>query len=330
VTGSGNRATPASRRVFVAGHNGMAGSALVRRLQNDAGIELVLRSRAELDLTRQAEVEQFFQNQRIEYVYLAAAKVGGIKANSDFPADFIRDNLQIQTNVIDAAFRSGVSRLLFLGSSCIYPRLAEQPIKESALMTAALEPSNEAYAVAKIAGIKMCESYNRQYGTDFRSVMPTNLYGPNDNFDLKSSHVLPALLRKFHSAVIDKADHVTVWGSGKPRREFMHVDDMAAACLHLMALPVEKYRSRVEPACSHVNVGTGSDVSIGELAEMVAAITGFTGRIDFDTSMPDGTPRKLLDVGRLDSLGWRHEISLESGLRLTHEWMVRNWETIRR
>ena len=329
MTGSARRERPPLRRVFVAGHNGMAGSALVRRLQSDAGIELVLRSRAELDLTRQAEVEQFFQNQRIDHVYLAAARVGGIKANSDFPADFIRDNLQIQTNVIDAAYQCGVSRLLFLGSSCIYPRLADQPITESALMTGALEPSNEAYAIAKIAGIKMCESYNRQHGTDFRSVMPTNLYGPNDNFDLKSSHVLPALLRKFHTAVLDNTDHVSVWGSGKPRREFMHVDDMAAACLHLMALPKKEYRSRVEPACSHVNVGTGSDVSIRELAEMIAAITGFTGKIDFDTSMPDGTPRKLLDVGRLDSLGWRHEISLESGLRLTHEWMVRHWETIR-
>ena len=322
--------TPTRRRIYVAGHDGMVGSALVRRLQDDDGIELVLRRRSELDLTRQSQVERFFQSEQIDHVYLAAAKVGGIKANSDFPADFIRDNLQIQTNVIDAAYRAGVERLMFLGSSCIYPRLAEQPLKESALMTGALEPSNEAYAIAKIAGIKMCESYNRQLGADFRSVMPTNLYGPNDNFDLQNSHVLPALLRKFHTAVIENAETVTVWGSGKPCREFLHVDDMAAACVYLMALPSEDYGSQVAPDCSHVNVGTGSDVSIGELAKMIAAITGFSGDIVFDASMPDGTPRKWLDVGRLKSLGWQHAIDLESGLRQTHEWMVRNWETIRK
>jgi len=321
---------PVRRRVYVAGHKGMAGSALVRRLQGRAGVELVVRAHSELDLTHQAQVEQFFQDASIDLVYLAAAKVGGIKANSDFPADFIRVNLQIQTNVIDAAYRAGVERLMFLGSSCIYPRLAEQPIQESALMTGLLEPSNEAYATAKIAGIKMCESYNRQHGTDFRSAMPTNLYGPNDNFDLRNSHVLPALLRKFHTAVIEKSDTVTVWGSGKPRREFMHVDDMAAACLHLLELSPEDYWSGVEPDCSHVNVGTGADVSIRELAQMIATITGFTGEIRFDASMPDGTPRKLLDVGRLESLGWRHEINLESGLRQTYKWMVSHWESIRK
>jgi len=330
VIGIGHMEIPVRRRVFVAGHKGMAGSALVRRLQKEADIELVVRSHAELDLTRQADVEQFFHEENLDQVYLAAAKVGGIKANSDFPADFIRDNLQIQTNVIDAAFRAGVSRLLFLGSSCIYPRLAEQPMAESALMSGPLEPSNEAYATAKIAGIRMCESYNRQHGTDFRSAMPTNLYGPNDNFDLQNSHVLPALLRKFHTAVIDNADVVTVWGSGNPRREFMHVDDMSAACVHLMELTHEAYWSRVEPACSHVNVGTGADVSIAELAKMIASITGYTGEIRFDARMPDGTPRKLLDVSRLESLGWQYEIRLEAGLRQTYDWMVSHWESIRK
>jgi GDP-L-fucose synthase len=306
----------------------MAGSAMVRQLKQDASVELVLRSRAELDLARQSEVEQFFEEEPIDQVFLAAAKVGGIKANSDFPADFIRENLQIQTHVIHAAWKSGVKRLLFLGSSCIYPRMAEQPMKEASLMTGLLEPSNEAYAVAKIAGIKMCESYHRQHGADFRSVMPTNLYGPNDNFDLQNSHVLPALLRKFHTAVIEGAENVKVWGSGKPRREFMHVDDMAAACLHLMALPTERYWSQVEPACSHVNVGTGTDVSIAELATLIASISGFKGKLVFDASMPDGTPRKLLDVSRLQALGWQHKVGLETGIRETLNWMVSHWDEI--
>jgi GDP-L-fucose synthase len=314
-------------KTYVAGHLGMAGSALVRAL-DARGEPLLLRSRSELDLTRQADVEAFFGDERIERVYLAAARVGGIKANNEQPADFIRENLQVQTNVIDAAFRSGVSRLLFLGSSCIYPRLAPQPMQEDVLMTGSLEPTNEAYAVAKIAGIKMCESYRRQHGCDFRSVMPTNLYGPNDNFDLQTSHVLPALLRKFHEAVLRKEDVVPVWGSGRPRREFLHVDDMASASVHLLELPPERYWSVASERCSHVNVGTGSDISIAELAERIAAVAGFGGRIEFDASMPDGTPRKLLDVGRLRELGWQATIDLENGLRETYRWMAAHWERI--
>ncbi len=312
-------------RIFVAGHRGMVGSAIVRRLSTAGETRVVTRTRSELDLTRQSDVEEFFADERIDRVYLAAARVGGIKANNDFPADFIRENLQIQTNVIHSAHRAGVSRLLFLGSSCIYPRLAAQPISEDAMMTGVLEATNEAYAVAKIAGIKMCEAYRRQFGSDFRSAMPTNLYGPNDNFDLDSSHVLPALLRKFHQAVVSGEQVVPVWGSGKPRREFLHVDDMAAASCHLMALPADQYWSAVSDHCSHVNVGFGSDVSIAELAERVASICGFKGRIEFDPSMPDGTPRKLLDVSRLKSLGWEPEISLQHGLSSTRDWMVEHW-----
>ena len=317
-------------RIFVAGHAGMAGSALIRLLRNQQGNELILRRRSELDLTRQAEVEAFFRDEQIDQVYLAAAKVGGIKANSDFPADFIRENLSIQTHILHASHLSGVKRLLFLGSSCIYPRMADQPMLESALMTGSLEPSNEAYAVAKIAGIKMCESYRRQYGNDFRSVMPTNLYGPNDNFDLQNSHVLPALLRKFHEAVISGEAQVPVWGSGRPRREFLHVDDMAAACLHVMNLPEEHYWSMVDPACSHVNVGTGTDISISELAHLVAEISGFKGAIEFDPGMPDGTPRKLLNIDRIRQSGWEPEIELKQGLAQTREWMIEQWDQLRK
>lgn len=306
---------------FVAGHNGMVGSALVRHLRGSGGESIITRTRTELDLTRQADVESFFFEEKIDTVYLAAARVGGIKANSESPADFIRENLQIQTNIIDAAHRAGVSRLLFLGSSCIYPRLADQPMAESALMTGPLEPTNDAYAVAKIAGIKMCEAYRRQFGSDFRSAMPTNLYGPGDNFDLESSHVLPALLRKFHEAVLNGDRTVSVWGSGKPRREFLHVDDMAAACCHLMELSETTYWSAVSDHCSHVNVGCGSDISIAGLADRIAAATGFSGQVEYDASMPDGTPRKLLDVSRLESLGWKATISLEEGIRRTFEWM---------
>lgn len=313
---------------FVAGHRGMVGSAIVSALQSCGGQSTVTREKATLDLRQQAQVEEFFDSERIDRVFLAAARVGGIKANNENPADFIRENLQIQTNVIDAAYRSGVSRLLFLGSSCIYPRLAEQPMTESALMTGPLEPTNEAYAVAKIAGIKMCESYRRQHGCDFRSVMPTNLYGPRDNFDLDSSHVLPALLRRFHQAAVAGDVAVKVWGSGRPRREFMHVDDMAAACCHLMDLQTEDYWSAVSDRCSHINVGTGADISIADLAALIADITGFTGAIEFDDSMPDGTPRKLLDVSRLRSLGWEARIGLREGIRDTYAWMKAHWRGI--
>jgi len=314
--------------IFIAGHRGMVGSALVRRLRSTTEERLLTRSRAELDLTRLSELESFFAGENVDTVYLAAARVGGIKANNDLPADFIRENLQIQTNVIHAAFQAGVSRLLFLGSSCIYPRLAAQPMSEDALMTGPLEGSNEAYAVAKIAGIKMCEAYRRQHGCDFRSVMPTNLYGPNDNFDLKSSHVMPALLRKFHQAVISGDRTVSVWGSGRPRREFLHVDDMAAACCHIMSLPEERYWSVVSDRCSHVNVGTGADISIAELAKLIAGITGFQGTIEFDPTMPDGTPRKLLDVSRLETLGWHAQISLQQGIRQACAWMIEHWDDL--
>jgi len=306
----------------------MVGSALVRSLKASGEERIVTRSRDELDLTRQQDVESFFSDEKIDVVYLAAAHVGGIKANNELPADFIRDNLQIQTNVIHSAYRAGVSRLLFLGSSCIYPRLARQPISEDALMTGPLESTNEAYAVAKIAGIKMCESYRRQYGCDFRSAMPTNLYGPNDNFDLETSHVLPALLRKFHQAVISGDQTVSVWGSGRPRREFLHIDDMAAASCHLVGLSAEHYWSGVSDRCSHVNVGCGADVRISDLADLIAGISGFEGAIEYDPDMPDGTPRKLLDVSRLKAFGWAAQISLEQGVRETHNWLVEHWNEI--
>jgi len=315
-------------KTYIAGHRGMVGSALVRALESRGDQELLLRSRKQLDLSRQSEVEAFFADEKIDQVYLAAALVGGIKANNERPADFIRENLQVQTNVIDAAWRAGVSRLLFLGSSCIYPRLAEQPMREDALMTGTLEPTNEAYAVAKIAGIKMCESYRRQHGCDFRSVMPTNLYGPHDNFDLDSSHVLPALLRKFHQAMLRNDPAVPVWGSGRPRREFLHVDDMAAASIHVLELEPEIYWSVASERCSHINVGSGSDISIAELAALIGSVTGFGGDIEFDASMPDGTPRKLLDVSRLRTLGWQAEIGLEQGVRQTYSWMTAHWDAI--
>ncbi len=322
LTSSPNAAGPC--RVYVAGHLGMVGSALVRKLEMFREHSIITRSRQELDLTRQSEVESFFADEHIDRVYLAAAKVGGIKANMEMPADFIRENLQIQTHVIHAAFSAGVERLLFLGSSCIYPRLAQQPMLEDALMSGPLEPSNEAYAVAKIAGIKMCESYRHQYGCDFRSVMPTNLYGPNDNFDLDSGHVLPALLRKFYTAVATGSETVTVWGSGRPRREFLHVDDMAAASVHTMNLTTAQYWSVATPRCSHINVGTGTDVSIAQLAGLISGISGFSGQIQFDPDMPDGTPRKLLDISRLRALGWEAELSLEEGLAQTYAWMVQH------
>ena len=314
-------------KTFVAGHHGMVGSALMRRLAHESNLELLTRNRTALDLTRQSEVEQFFAGAGIDWVFLAAARVGGILANRDHPADFIRDNLQIQTNVIDAAWRAGVKRLLFLGSSCIYPRLASQPLAEDALLTGPLESSNEAYAVAKIAGIRMCEAYHRQYGCDFRSVMPTNLYGPNDNFDLDSSHVLPALLRKFHEAAQQNQSSVTVWGSGLPRREFLHVDDMAAACYQVMRVDEAKFWASVPATNSQVNIGCGEDVSIAELADLVAGVCGFTGSIVFDRSKPDGTPRKLLNVSRAGALGWSARIPLLEGVQSTYSWMCSQMET---
>lgn len=298
-------------RVYVAGHRGLVGSAIVRRLQREDFRNLLTRRRAELDLTNPAEVESFFAAQEPEYVFLAAAKVGGILANATYPADFLHDNLSIEMNVINAAHRHGVKKLLFLGSSCIYPKYAPQPMKEEHLLTGALEPTNEAYAVAKIAGLKLCEAYRKQYGEDYVSVMPTNLYGPGDNFDLESSHVLPALIRKFHEAEERGDREVTIWGTGKPRREFLHVDDLADACLFLM----DNY-SGAEP----VNVGVGEDVSIRELADLVRGVTGYAGEISQDLDKPDGAPRKLLDVSRINSLGWKASIPLREGVESTYDW----------
>ena len=314
-------------RIFLAGHNGLVGSAIDRKLVA-AGMEPIRRSRAELDLLDQSAVARFMKQERPDSVILAAAKVGGIHANAAQPATFIHDNLLMECNVIHQAFLTGVTRLLFLGSSCIYPRNAAQPIREDALLTGTLEATNEPYAVAKIAGIKMCESYNRQYGVDYRSVMPTNLYGPGDNFHPENSHVLPAMIRRFHEAVRDGASEVTIWGSGAPRREFLHVDDMADASLFVMGLEKTLYERHTHPMLSHINVGTGEDISVAELASLVAKVTGLSGAIAFDRSKPDGTPRKLLDVNRLASMGWRASIKLEHGLQETYAWF-RHQTTLR-
>ena len=298
--------------VFVAGHNGLVGAAICRRLASE-GVELLVAGHSELDLTDQAAVDAWFAENQVEQVYLAAAKVGGIQANNTYPAEFLRDNLAIQTNIIHAAWKYGVEKLLFLGSSCIYPKLAPQPMSEDSLLTGPLEPTNEWYAIAKIAGIRMCQAYRRQYGFDAISVMPTNLYGPGDNFDLENSHVLPALMRKFHEAKEAGADSVTVWGTGSPRREFLHVDDLADACVHLM----KNYDSP-----EIINVGWGKDISIAELAEMMGSIVGFEGALEFDKSKPDGTPRKLLDTSRLTQLEWTPSISLEEGIQATYAWYL--------
>lgn len=300
-------------KIFVAGHRGLVGSAIMRALESHGYSNIIVRTRHELDLTDQRAVERFFASEKPEYVFLAAAKVGGILANSMYRADFIRENLLIQTNVIHQSYKAGVRKLLFLGSSCIYPKFAPQPIKEEYFLDGKLEETNEAYAIAKIAGIMMCQAYNQQYGTNFISVMPTNLYGPNDNFDLQNSHVLPALIRKFVEAKEQNAPEVVVWGTGSPKREFLHVDDLADACLFLM----KNYdRSEI------INVGTGQDISIKELAELIKSITEYQGRLRFDTSKPDGTPRKLLDVSKLTALGWKPTISLETGIRETVQWFV--------
>jgi GDP-L-fucose synthase len=308
-------------RIFVAGHNGLVGSAIVRRLAADGHSQLLLRSSAELDLRDQTAVEHFFAHARPEFVFLAAAKVGGIHANSTYPADFLRDNLQIQTNVIDASHRHGATKLLFLGSSCIYPKHAPQPMPESCLLTGPLEPTNEWYAVAKIAGVKMCQAYRRQYGFNAICAMPTNLYGPGDNFDLVNSHVLPALIRRFHDAKLKGEREVVAWGTGQPRREFLHVDDLADACVFLMnEFDGEEW----------INVGWGEDISIRELAELVQRVVGFSGQLRFDASKPDGTPRKLLDVSRLNALGWNPQIQLLAGLKATYDWFVSHQSEYRR
>ena len=313
---------PKSPRIYVAGHRGMVGSAIVRVLRQQAGVDVLTRTRQELDLTNQADVRAFFAAEKPDQVYMAAAKVGGIHANNTYPAEFIYENLMVQANVVDAAFHNGVKKLLFLGSSCIYPRMASQPMPESALLSGPLEPTNEPYAIAKIAGIKLCESYNRQYGAshglDYRSVMPTNLYGPGDNYHHENSHVIPALIRRFHEAKLGNSPRVTIWGSGSPRREFLYVDDMAAASVFVMNLPKATLDAHTQPMQSHINVGFGSDITIKELAFAVGQTVGYQGVIDFDSSKPDGSPRKLMDSSRLNALGWQARIALAHGLVLAY------------
>ncbi|KYN85333.1 GDP-fucose synthetase [Vibrio cidicii] len=318
------------KRIFVAGHNGMVGSAIVRQLAQRDDVEIITRSRSELDLLNQNAVNDFFAAEQIDQVYLAAAKVGGIHANNTYPAEFIYQNLIMECNIIHAAHLNNVQHLLFLGSSCIYPKLAAQPMTEAALLTGVLESTNEPYAIAKIAGIKLCESYNRQYGRDYRSVMPTNLYGENDNFHPENSHVIPALMRRFHEAKLRGDAEVVVWGTGTPMREFLYVDDMAAASVHVMELDNEAYQANTEPMLSHINVGTGVDCTIREMAETMAKVVGFEGKVVFDSTKPDGTPRKLMDVSRLAALGWRYQVSLEQGLSKTYQWFLANQENFRK
>lgn len=317
-----------TEKIYVAGHRGMVGSAIFRALQKQGQTNIVTRTHAELDLTNQADVQQFFAQEKPTQVYLAAAKVGGIHANNTYPADFIYQNLMVQANVVDAAFRNGVQKLLFLGSSCIYPRMADQPMREDALLTGVLEPTNEPYAIAKIAGIKLCESYNRQYGqshgVDYRSVMPTNLYGPGDNYHPENSHVIPALIRRFHEAKVAKAPSVAIWGTGTPRREFLYVDDMAAASLHVMQLSKSIHNEHTQPMQSHINVGSGSDVTISELAHHISRTVGYKGQITFDASKPDGAPRKWMDSSRLNALGWKPQIDLQQGLDTAYQDFVKN------
>ncbi|EIX9078162.1 GDP-L-fucose synthase [Klebsiella variicola] len=318
------------KRIYIAGHNGMVGSALVRNLETRNDVELILKTRQELNLLDQQAVNNFFKTEDIDEVYLSAAKVGGIMANNTYPADFIYENLMIASNIIHAAHVNDVNKLLFLGSSCIYPKLANQPISEAELLQGTLEPTNEPYAIAKIAGIKLCESYNRQYNRDYRSVMPTNLYGPFDNFHPTNSHVVPALIRRFHEAKENDQAEVIVWGSGNPKREFLYVDEMAAASVYVMELNKNVYDQFTEPMLSHINVGTGRDCSIKELASTIASVVGYKGKITFDSTKPDGTPRKLLDVSRLAALGWTSKLSLHDGLVDTYQWYLDNQDTFRR
>jgi len=313
-----------SDAIYIAGHRGLVGSAIQRQLQQRGHTNLITRTHKELDLTNQQAVHDFFASEQPDYVILAAAKVGGIHANNTYPAEFIYQNLMIEANVINAAYQQQVKRLLFLGSTCIYPKAVTQPMQEKALLTDTLEPTNEPYAVAKIAGIKLCESYNRQYGTDYRSVMPTNLYGINDNFHPENSHVIPALMRRFHEAKEANQPEVVVWGSGKPMREFLYVDDMAAASLFVLELDSKIYQANTEPMLSHINVGTGKDVTVKELAETMADVVGYQGKIVFDRSKPDGPPRKLIDVTRLTAMGWRYQRELKQGLQQTYEWFQEN------
>jgi GDP-L-fucose synthase len=317
-------------KIYVAGHRGMVGSAIIRELENQGQMNIVLRSHAELDLTDQQAVRDFFEMERPDQVYLAAAKVGGIYANNTYPAEFIYDNLMIQTNVIHEAFRVGVQKLLFLGSSCIYPKAVRQPMREDALLSGILESTNEPYAVAKIAGIKLCESYNRQYSVDYRSVMPSNLYGVGDNYHPENSHVIPALIHRFHEAKICKTPEVVIWGSGTPMREFLYVDDMAAASVFVMNLDKSIYDKQIEPMLSHINVGFGSDVTIKALSQIISEVVGYQGLIGFDSTKPDGSARKLMDIGRLNSLGWKAQVNLKDGLAKAYQDYLTNSETLRK
>jgi len=311
-------------KIYIAGHNGMVGSAIVRKLREKGFMNIITCSSSELDLANQQNVHNFLQEKKPDYVVIAAAKVGGIHANDSYPAEFIYQNLMIEANLIHGAYLAGVNNLLFLGSSCIYPKESLQPIKEDYLLGGRLEPTNEPYAISKIAGIKLCESYNRQYGTDYRSIMPTNLYGPNDNFHLENSHVIPALIRKFHEAKVENKPFVEIWGSGKPMREFLHVNDMADASIYIMDLDKRMLENETDPMLSHINIGTGTDITIKDVAQIVKEVVGFYGKIIFNAKMPDGTKRKLLDVSKIESLGWKSTIALKDGLKETYEWFLEN------
>ena len=311
-------------KIYIAGHNGLVGSAIFRLLQKQGFNNILTRSRDELNLTNQKQVNNFFKKEKPDYVILAAAKVGGIHANNTYPADFIYQNLMIETNVINSAYENKVKRLLFLGSTCIYPKNVEQPMNEDALLTNVPEPTNEPYAIAKIAGIKLCESYNRQHGTDFRSVMPTNLYGINDNFHHENSHVIPGLMRRFHDAKINNDHEVKVWGSGNAMREFLYVDDMAEASIFILKLDLKTYQANTQPMLSHINVGTGKDITIRELSEIMKDVVGYNGKLSFDITKPDGSPRKLIDVSRLSNMGWKYSTNLREGLKITYEWFLEN------